>query len=89
VLRPDSAHLFVGRKLAPRDFLVGGGKVGVFLGRQLNHRFIVTGELQEETRDGILCFRGQGANGFNGLFERLVMRLLYHKPPWPGQQKRA
>jgi len=59
MLRPDGAHLFVGRKLAPRDFLVGGGKVGLFLGRQLNHRFIVTSELQEEARDGILCFRRQ------------------------------
>jgi hypothetical protein len=32
MLRQDGAHLFVGRKLAPRDFLVGGGKVGLFLG---------------------------------------------------------
>jgi hypothetical protein len=27
--------------------------------------------LQEEARHGILCFRRQGADGFNGLVEQL------------------
>jgi hypothetical protein len=88
MLRQDGAHLFVGRELAPRDFLVGGGKVGIFLGRQLNHGFIVTNELQEEARDGILCFRGQGADGFNSVFEQFGHASLYHKWASPGQAKR-
>jgi hypothetical protein len=81
VLRPDSAHLFIGRKLAPLDFLIRGGKIGLFLGGQLNHPLIVASELQKEARDRILRFRGQGADGLDSLFEQLGHVPLYHKPP--------
>jgi hypothetical protein len=43
--------------------------------------------LQEEARDGILCFRGQSADGFNSAFEQFGHAPLYHKWASPGQPK--
>ena len=51
MLRPDGAHLFVRGEFSARNLLVGGDKVGLFLGGQLDHRLIVTREFEHEARE--------------------------------------
>jgi hypothetical protein len=71
MLRPDGSHLFIRRKLASVGLCKGSVKRGFFLGSQLNRGLILTGKLQEHAGKRILHFRGQGAGGFNSLFEKL------------------
>jgi hypothetical protein len=87
MLRPHGAHLFIGRKLAPRNFLVGGGKIGVFLGGQLNHGLLFPCQLQEHAGKLILHRRGQGADGLNSVFKEFGHAPLYHELPLPEQPK--
>jgi hypothetical protein len=49
MLRPNGAHLFIGRKLAALGLRESFVKRSLFLSSQWNHRFIVTGQLQEDT----------------------------------------
>ena len=70
MLRPNGAHLFIGRKLAALGLRESFVKRSLFLSSQWNHRFIVTGQLQEDTCKGVLCLGRQGADSFNGAFEQ-------------------
>ena len=64
MLRPNGAHLFIGRKLAALGLRESFVKRSLFLSSQWNHRFIVTGQLQEDTCKGVLCLGTQGADSF-------------------------
>jgi hypothetical protein len=89
MLRPDGPHLFVRRKLAPRGLRKGCFKRGCFLGSQLDHRLILTGKLQEYPRKLVLHVRGQGAGGFNSLFEKLCHAAIVAFPPNPWKDFRG
>jgi hypothetical protein len=86
MLRPDGPHLFVRRKLASLGLRNGCFKRGCFLGSQLDHRLILTGKLQEHPRKLVLHSGGQGAGGFNGLFEKFChgSSLAFPPNPWKG-----
>jgi hypothetical protein len=71
VFRPDGAHLCVRRKLASVSLRKGFFKRGCFLGGQLDHRLILTGELQEYASKGVLRFRREAAHGLDGVFKEL------------------
>src|SRR5579863_1718223 len=73
-LGPERAHLFVGRQVAARDFLVGGGKVGFFFGRELNHRKI--GIEHHHPGDFVLLIRSEPSRGFNRLVEQFGHGVL-------------
>ena len=47
------------------------GAQSFLLGRQLERRLILAGELQEHAREGVLNFRRQNTRGFNRLIQKL------------------
>lgn len=69
MLRPDGTHLFVRGEFAALSLRQQFLKRGFFLGGQLNHRLIFSGELQENAGEVVLCFGGEAAHGFNGVFK--------------------
>jgi hypothetical protein len=71
MLRPNGAHLFVRRKLAALGLRKGFVERSLFLRSQLDGRFIITGQVYKETRNGVLRLGGQGADGFNSSLEQL------------------
>ena len=77
MLRPDGAHLFVGRKLAPRDFLVGGG-IGRLPRRATNHGLLFPCQLQEHAGTLILYRGGRARTVSTACSRSSVMRPLYH-----------
>ena len=70
MLRPDGAHLFVCRELAPTGFGEGGVQISFFLWRQLIGRFGYSGELQENSGKIVLRLIGQSRHSLNSLFKQ-------------------
>jgi hypothetical protein len=89
MLRPNGAHLFIGRKLAALGLRKGFVKRSFFLGGQLNRRFIIASQVEEETRNGVLRLGGQGADGFNGAFEQFGHVEIIPFSEGQRKQKRA
>jgi len=71
MLRPNSVHLLVRRELASFGLREGFFKRSFLLGRQLERRLILAGELQEHAPEGVLNFRRQNTRGFNRLIQKL------------------
>ena len=69
MFRPDGAHLFVRGKFAALGLRQQFLERGFFLGGQLNHRLIFSGELQENAGEVVLRFGGEAAHGFDGVFK--------------------
>jgi cell wall-associated NlpC family hydrolase len=73
--------MFIRREFAPVGLRKGCLKRGFFLASQLDHRLILAGKLKEHTSKRVLHLRGQGAGGFNGLFQKLCHGGLIAFPP--------
>jgi hypothetical protein len=86
VFSPNRPHLVIRGELA-----TGGGgfreiERRAFVVGKNNRRLLVARKMKDDTRDVVLRFRGQGAGGFNGLFEKLCHGVIVAFPPkaWKG-----
>ena len=75
MLRPDGPHLVVCRKFTAIRLREGFVKRRFFLGAQLKHGLIFPGQLEEYAGKVVLHFRGETADGFDGLFKQFCQWL--------------
>jgi hypothetical protein len=67
MLRPDGGRLFVRGKFAALGLIERLFELGFLLGCQLNHRLILSGELQENAGKIVLRFGGKAAHDIDGV----------------------
>ena len=71
---PDCPYLFIGRKFATRGGSFRSGDSGLFFGRELHRRLIVsTHQAENHMGDIVLRFRRKVACRFNGLVEKSLV----------------
>jgi hypothetical protein len=71
MLGPNCPHLPIGRKLASLRGIARSQDCGLLIGREINGGLILTGELQQDTRELVLHVGGQEPDRFDRMFEKL------------------